>query len=134
MANNPDGDIREPYFEIPSSKYLWLWGKPGKGTAIPINFTKYYTCVLIVGTFIATTILWLTNWWQIILTQIATFFYITYWPIGWGGTAITVTILYMLYKRRQKRLLKERKYLAWKQRVERATVKLAEEGVNTKNE
>ena len=101
------GNSDSPSFNIPASKYYWLGDFLG---ATPKWLFKRYTPFLVVLTFISTSILWLTNWWQIALTRLLTLLFIgQLWPVGWIGSAVFIGVAYLLYKRTKKRLAAERK-------------------------
>lgn len=106
---NPEKDRLDELkqYSIPTSEYWWL---SGAEIAISKRFFKYWTAFTGLFVFVSTSILYLTNWWQTAFTSLATTFYIgKLWYIGWGGTLISIPAGYYLYKRRQKRVLHERK-------------------------
>ena len=129
MANNPDGDQRETFHEVPASKYWYLGDTIG---AVPKTFLKTITVVYVVGTFIATTILWLTNWWQLLAIATLNALYIQYWFIGWPASFLIAGIIYYRYSRRHKRMTAAENEKLRRLRLEDAQIKLAEQGVKHK--
>lgn len=121
QADNSGNNADKPYFNIPADRYFWLWGKRG-GTAVPTQFFKLWTGFLIAFTFVSTTVLWLTDWWQILITRLLTFFYITHWYVGWPATTVTLVIMYYWYSRRQKRNRRERAEWLRRRRYEDAVI------------
>jgi len=100
------GNSDNPSFNIPASKYYWLGDYLG---AAPKWMIKSFTPILIFTTFIATSVLWLTDWWQTLAVYLLTTLYLgALWPVGWGGSFIMVGGGYLWYTRRQKRLIRER--------------------------
>ena len=122
-ADNVGNNQQMAYYNVPAIDYLPLWGKkPPNATIIPITFTKYLIFVCVGGTFIATSILWLTNWWQTLLLIIANTLYIQFWYIGWPATFVFIGVAYYMFKRRSKRIKAEKTRLARMQKLDDARI------------
>lgn len=99
MANNPDG-ARESYHEVPARKYIFLFQ-----TAIHKRFFKYWTLILVAGTYMATRLFSL-DYWLLHNANVT----IRAYPVPFGIGAGVLVVAFMLSRRsngRAKRLQKQ---------------------------
>ena len=112
-------------YTIPTREYWWFTGPE---LAVSKRFFKYWTAFIGLFVFVSTTILWLTNWWQLALTSAATTLFVgKLWFLGWGTILISMPVGYIFYRRRKSRLIRELKDRRYKLRINKL---LDTEGVN----
>ena len=128
MANNPDGSQTETFHEVPDSQYIFI---SGYRIAIHKAFFKWYTLTVITFTLAATLIGVYTDWWQQLFIRTLTLIYVQHPIFGVPATLTTIAVVYLLYRRRRKRLLRERQAQLHRRKFEEATIKLAEGGETT---
>jgi hypothetical protein len=109
-------DGRENWHQVPASRSWYLGDVFGPVTK---TFLKFWTSFCVVSTFVATTILWLTDWWQIFFTRLAVFFYVQHYYIGWPATFIIGGVIYFWWWRRSKKIMREKKTKEQAARVQR---------------
>jgi len=126
MANNPDGKY-ETYHEVPGSKYFFISGPTG--VAVHKNFFKWWSLFLVGFTSVSTTLLCLTNYWQLLLTATFNLLFVKVWYIGWPTLFITITVTYLWYSHRSKKRMKEQVEQQRRRAVEDAQISLSK-GVN----
>jgi len=95
---------REDTHDVIANNYVYLWGM-----AIHKHFFKYWTVFIFTATTSCGLILIYTNWWQLFITSLLTLFFIKAWYIGFPTVIISSLIGYVLFKRRQKRIVERRK-------------------------
>lgn len=97
---------RQGYYdthEVPTYKYIYI-----SGVAIHKAFTFWLIVAISVFWNIANPILYFTNWWQLLFISVATFIWWDNAIVGWPATGIAVTVGYVWWHYRQKRLKRER--------------------------
>jgi hypothetical protein len=108
-ADNSGNNANETFFNVPESKYFFI-SRSHQGIAVHKGFFKWYSLTLALFFSISTAILCLTNWWQTAAVMIITTLFLgKLWFIGWPAVLISIPVFYFWYKRRQARLLRERK-------------------------